>query len=505
MKNKIAIISSDVIDSKMAGVGIRYWEIANSLSLKFEVVLICPNGSKLTSEKFRIIEFEYKNQNIKEFIDDASVIVISGFTLHFHPYLKDIDVPLAVDLYVPFMLESLIWHKNDDLRKWIPDFEEFLRVQNELLRAGDYFFCANERQRDFWIGMLLANKRINPHQILLDESLDRLIDIVPYGFRQPNTVQTPLKNVYAKYGISDNAKIIIWSGGVWDWLDPITLIHSFEKLQEKKDDVVLFFMGAEHPNNLDIKMSLTGKCKDLSNEMGLLNKKIFFGDWIPYNERWNYLRSADLCVLTFRNHIETRFSNRTRLVDCLGAELPIVITSGDYLGEELAKVGLAEVVPPEDINALADALAKMLNVTRILLSEKFQNFANRFQWDLSVQPLIEFCQNPKIATDKGKYLTDLERISNDKDEFLKKVIADKDEFLQNVIIDKDKYLLQVVKDKDEFLKKVVEEKDGQLSLVTMELKNEIENQRVIIEKYQKNILYRIYRKFKKILRRDRHE
>jgi len=491
---KIAIISSDIIDSKMAGVGIRYWEIANSLSQKFEVILLCPIGSKINSEKIRIIEFDYKNQNIKELVENVSVIIISGFTLHFHPYLKDLNIPLAVDLYVPFMLESLIWHKNDELERWIPDFEEFLRVQNELLRAGDFFFCANERQRDFWIGMLLANKRINPHQILQDESLDKLIKIVPYGIRMPITQQKSAKNVYAKYGIPDKAKIIIWSGGVWDWLDPITLINAFENLQEKNDNVVLFFMGAEHPNNLDIKMSLTSQCKALSSEIGLLNKKIFFGDWIPYNDRWNYLQSADLCVLTFRNHIETRLSNRTRLIDCLGVNLPVVITMGDFVGEELAKEGLAEIVPPEDQIALTKALSKMLDIDRNFLSEKFLHFAKKYHWDISVQPLVEFCQDAKVAIDKGKYLTEVERISKDKDNFLYKVITEKDEFLQKVIIDK-----------DEFLEKVVEEKEIQFDVKTSELRSEITNQKLLIEKYQRNIFYRIYRKLKKFVGRDHYE
>ena len=56
MKHKIAIISSDILDYKMAGVGIRYWEMAMSLSIEFDVSLLCPLGSNLMFTYLSVIE-----------------------------------------------------------------------------------------------------------------------------------------------------------------------------------------------------------------------------------------------------------------------------------------------------------------------------------------------------------------------------------------------------------------------------------------------------------------
>ena len=112
------------------------------------------------------------------------VVILSGPILHFHPYLCELGIPVAVDLYVPSLLESLVWHDCDEWSSWIPAYEEYVRVQNELIRAGDFFFCASERQRDYWFGWLHSQKRVNPHTYRQDASLRKLIDVVPFGISE---------------------------------------------------------------------------------------------------------------------------------------------------------------------------------------------------------------------------------------------------------------------------------------------------------------------------------
>ena len=57
---------------------------------------------------------------------------------------------------------------------------ETLKIQ---LRAGDFFMCADERQRDYLLGLLSGLGRINPYTYQDDHSLRRLIDVVPFGLR----------------------------------------------------------------------------------------------------------------------------------------------------------------------------------------------------------------------------------------------------------------------------------------------------------------------------------
>ena len=76
------------------------------------------------------------------------------------------------------------------------------------------------------------------------------------------------------------------------------------------------------------------------------------------------LLDADIGVTTHRDHIETDFSFRTRVLDYLWTATPIVTTGGDVFGDLVEREQLGEVVPPEDVEALAAALERLLARSR---------------------------------------------------------------------------------------------------------------------------------------------
>lgn len=436
--NNILIISADTVDSHMGGVGVRNWELAHALAPHCNVTLAVPNETDLRSQNVTVLPFQMQGGDLRAAASQAQVVITHGPVLHFHPYLREMDLPLAVDLYVPNLLESLVWHDQDDWEQWIPAYQEYLRLQLELLRAGDFFFCASERQRDYWLGWLHAQKRINPHTYRQDPTLRKLIDVVPFGLPAGSPVlrKHVLKGVHP--GIALNDTLILWSGGLWDWLDPLSLIRAVARLAPRYPQLKLYFMGTRHPNPEVADMSMPARTIELSRELGLYDKAIFFGDWTPYQERENYLAEADLAVVSHPAHIETRFSFRTRVLDCIWAGLPLVATAGDAMADWVKDEHLGLVVPPGDERALADAIETILSQGgRAAYTSAFERLRNSLRWANTVQPLLEFCLAPALAPDKGQYLTDVERISRDKDAFLQQVIRDKDAFLEKVVAEKD--------------------------------------------------------------------
>lgn len=63
---------------------------------------------------------------------------------------------------------------------------------------------------------------------------------------------------------------------------------------------------------------------------------IFNDSWEPYAERDEWLAAADCAISTHVEHLETRYSSRTRLLDCFWAGLPVVCTTGDDLAARVA-------------------------------------------------------------------------------------------------------------------------------------------------------------------------
>ena len=471
---KVLIISNDTVNSRMGGVGIRNWELAHALARHCQVTLAVPDATDLASDTVSLVTYPGPDGDLRPLASQADVILIQGFVLHFHPYLREMQIPLAVDLYVPFLLEGLVWHAQNDWQSWIPDYEEYLRVQLEQLRAGDFFFCASETQRDYWLGWLHAQKRINPHTYRQDAELRKLIDVVPFGLpAQPTQPTRPvLKGVHP--GINQGDTLILWSGGLWDWLDPLTFIRAVSRLVPAYPQLKVYFMGVQHPNPVVRGMSMPEKARALSRDLGLLGTHIFFGDWTPYQERLDYLLEADFTVISHPQHIETHFSFRTRLLDCIWASLPVIITQGDTMAEWVERENLGYAIPAHNEQAMAAAIEKMIAAGRSSVSPRaafapaFARLRPGLQWENVIQPLLQFCLNPSIAPDKGQYLTEAERVTQAKDGFIDQIIREKDAYLEQVIRDKDAHLEHVVHEKEAFLEQVVSEKDAFLEQVVRE-------------------------------------
>ncbi|MBB6670619.1 glycosyltransferase [Cohnella nanjingensis] len=394
--NKIVILSPDSIEVKMAGPAIRYWNIAKELSKHLEVTLFTPNNCLLKAD-FPVIEFSRKV--FIEHAKKADAIIIQGTKLWESPYIKKLGIPLIIDLYDPFIFENFEMFSDSTFS--LNMHQSSLTILLDQLKHGDFFICASEKQRDFWLGMLSAINRINPKEYEIDKTFYHLIDIVPFGLSEeiPTKTEQVLKGVYP--GINRDDKVILWGGGLWDWLDPLTAIRAISKICEQRSDVKLFFMGTVHPNANLADMTMVTKAMDLSNSLGLTDKYVFFNEWVDYNKRHNYLLEADIGLSLHFNHIETRFSFRTRILDYIWCDLPVISTEGDILSEYVTvnKIGLN--IPCEDADTLAETINKMLsNLNDYVIGP---NLKKQFYWQQCVQPLVK--DRYLISTGKNEQLS----------------------------------------------------------------------------------------------------
>jgi len=399
---RILLVSHDPIGERMAGPAIRYWELAGALGKEFQVLLAAPGQPSLRSPDFRLEGYRRDGQGLADLSKAADVIFVSGYLLRKFPFLKAVGKPLVVDVYDPFVLENLEIHSVRALAEQARIHAVNLRVLTELLEAGDFFVCASEKQRDYWLGMLAAVGRINPYTYNDDRSLRRLLDVVSFGLpeRPPQHARQVLKGVWE--GIDRDDKVILWGGGIWEWFDPLTLIKAMAGIAQIRGDVKLFFMGMRHPNVEDVpEMRMCGKAVKLSKELGLYGKHVFFNEWVPYQERENYLLEADIGVSLHFDHIETRFSFRTRLLDYISAGLPMVITKGDALSDLVERHGLGHTVDSEDVQAVGQSLLALLNEPDLRAGrrEEFNKVAAKLTWAKVVEPLARFCRQPRRAPD----------------------------------------------------------------------------------------------------------
>ncbi len=403
----IALITNDAIGEKMAGPGIRYWEFARVLSETFPVKLIVPPyvrmDAPLVGQPGRAEVYVCKDTDtLSAQIADCDVVITLGIVLAFYPFLTHLDKILVVDIYDPFLLAGLQREANADLLRQMHAYEKYQEALEVQLRIGDFFLCASERQRDYWLGMLSAVGRINPHTYAQDPTFEKLITVVPFGLprEQPQHLQPVLKGVHQS--IAPDDKVLLWGGGVWDWLDAPTLVRAMPLVLAQREDVKVFFMGTRRPNASSAQTSAVDDLVTLSRDLGLYDRFVFFNDWVTYEARQNYLLEADVGISLHLSHAETRFAFRTRLLDYLWAGLPMVCTVGDVLGESLAAQGVASLVAPGDVEGLAQTLLSLLSTPDLRARHKayFETLARQYHWDVVSRPLVEFCAEPYFAADR---------------------------------------------------------------------------------------------------------
>jgi GT2 family glycosyltransferase len=399
-RRRILVVTADTLSNRMAGPAIRAYHIAETLSDEHEVKLVSTTTCTLKTNKFasQVATIE----QLRDIVAWSDIVVFQGFVMHQAPWLVTSDKIIVVDIYDPMHLEQLEQSRSEEPLARTANIAATTAVLNEQLTRGDFFLCASDEQRHFWLGQLAGVGRLNPRNYDRDSSLRSLLAVSPFGLPRadPQRTRPAIKDVVP--GISSTDKVILWGGGVYNWFDPLSLIRAVDAVHREHDDVRLFFLGMKHPNPNVPEMRMAWDARQLSDDLGLTDKVVFFNEeWVDYDDRQNYLLDADLGVSTHFLHVETTFSFRTRMLDYLWAGLPIVATEGDAFARLIASERLGVTVPERDAEALAHA------ITRVLYDEEFlaecqRNVAQvrgRFTWHHTLEPLKDFCRNASRAAD----------------------------------------------------------------------------------------------------------
>ncbi|HYH88240.1 MAG TPA: glycosyltransferase [Solirubrobacteraceae bacterium] len=373
------VLSPDPLGASIAGPAIRATELARAVG-----------GT---------VEFSHPHDpgDVRARAAEARVVVA-------HPpwplaarQLRRSGARLIYDLYDPEPLEALqfLAGRRANVRRTVTAMS--LDRMVNALHDGHAFLCASERQRDLWTGSLLAQRLITPAIHDADPSLGGLLAVVPFGV--PDVPPAPGPGPRERFGFAPDAEVVLWNGGLWDWLDAESVLRAVARLSPERPRLRLVFMGASAAAQA---RDAEARAKDLALDLGLLGRVANFNDsWVPYDERGAWLLQADCGVSAHRDHLETRYSHRTRLLDCMWAGLPVVCTRGDELAERIERDDLGATVPPADPDALAAGLARVLDRGREHYAGALAAAAADLRWSRVAEPLARLAEAPGASTPLG--------------------------------------------------------------------------------------------------------
>lgn len=406
---KVLLVSHDLIADRMAGVGIRYYEIACALSRTHDVTLAAPAGSALPSSvqpKFNGVFITYDPSDgscLREPISKSTVLFAYPETIWgCHESIKESTV-VVVDGYDLALLEHLeldVTHLN--LEEQLTWHKQYQRTNQYVLQRGDFFLCATTRQRDWWLGALASAGRLNALTHQQSSSFTELVDLLPYGIPEPSPTHTRpvIRDIIP--GIAPQDKIVLWGGGIWQWLDPLTLIRAADIIAHQRSDIKFIFPGVYHPAEQIVpKMEIQQQALDLAESLNLLNRSVFVGAWVPYADWQNYIAESDVGISLHRDHLEAHMSSRTRVLSYIWGGLPMVLTRGDELAIQMAAAGVAQLVDEQNETAVAEAILKAVDLPKGNLLPIFDSLRPAFYWKNVIGALNAFCTHPHRANDAG--------------------------------------------------------------------------------------------------------
>ncbi len=371
-----------------AGVGSRFRSLARVLAENgHEVTLAVPNDPE-EAGSIEGVEFIQADASYLGTQADGHDWVMLHAHLGNHYLSQRDDLPVVVDLYDPFLVENLHYHRELGFEPFINDHATW-RLQ---LGHGDFFLCSSEEQRLYYLGWLTALGRVNPLVLEDDPRLEQLIVELPFGTPDESPPE-PLARADVLTGVGSDAPVLYF-GGIYDWYDTEVVLEALPMLLDQDPSTVVVFMDHPHPELTPL--SLAARTRELAESNGWLGSRVLFESWRPYDRRFEVARVCDLAVVTHRPGLETDLSLRTRLVDLMWLGLPSVVTAGGTMARVVDEEGAGAVVPAGDPATLAAAVLGLLadpdGMRRAASAAR--TWASGRSWRRVAEPLLEFAADP---------------------------------------------------------------------------------------------------------------
>jgi len=392
-KRKIVLISSSPFphgDNITDGPGYRAWNLFQRFSNKHEIVILSLYESyhKNIEKEFTVSEDNYlikcishKPKKVAKAVSDERPDTLY-LPWSATPFIARVTqkIPTIVDYVGATLLEQLTSFGT------VPT--DFLRLKMKSFWIGDFLMTAGSRERYYLIGLLVSSKRLCSLKRKLSASLIHHIPMTP-----PSVPPVSRKMVIDK---QRGELVILIAGAFLPWYDYQTLFRALNTLVKKgrKNFKCVFFGGNprnKHFEKLILRMGYNS----------LLKNNLVFTGIVPFKERGNYYLQSDVAVNIPCNTVEDELSVRTRIMDYVWANLPIITPARDEHSEMVINNGGGFKYLGSDPVSLSTVLQKLMDKQGFQkITKAKKNMKEIYQKTLDIEnalkPLETFINEPYV-------------------------------------------------------------------------------------------------------------
>jgi GT2 family glycosyltransferase/glycosyltransferase involved in cell wall biosynthesis len=376
----------------MAGIGIRYAEFARRLPRPGLEVVLVTAGDPAEARQVPGVPDDVRSfarGGLAALLADCDAAVAQG-QLANDLVLEVPELPVAIDLYDPWLIENLHYAPRLGLGPYRNDHASWTLQ----LSRGDFFLCSSAEQRHYYLGFLTALGRVNPRRLEIDPALDGLIAPVPFGV----AAEPPPHRPYLPAREPGERRILF--GGLYDWYDPWPLLRALERLDRPSWRVFL----VRTPNAATTPQHVWDEVEAWCRARGFWDERVRPLDWVAEDRRYDLLRDVDVLVALHQPGLETSLSLRTRFLEAFATGCPVIVTDGGVIAGLLREHPAGVTVPPGDTDAVARALREVLEgAPPAERAPAARALAARFDWERVLAPLVAFCRAPLRDATKDEF------------------------------------------------------------------------------------------------------
>ncbi len=382
----VLVISPDVLpvgEIPASGAGIRAWALGKGLESRGHHVRFTMPAAALHGREHSVPHDYVKNawtpENLQSLVDDLHPDVVVSCGWPNLTWLKLANVPVALDLTGPHLLERAY----QGYRDVQANAEEKLAT----LGRADFYTCISQRQKYYFQGWLAqAGVEVS--------SLHEALAVIPYSL-DPAQPQHQWPTNW------DDAQVRFVYGGIFlPWQNPAPALLTVAATLDEEKRGVLEVIGGKHPfHAVD-----TGSFGPLVDRLSRM-PRVRMSGLLPHDRLVELYTQAHVAVDVMMPNVERELAFPSRTIHYMWCGLPVIHAAFSEVAEYIRDWEAGWVVPHDDPDSLREVIRSVLanpdearrrglNAQRLV--------RERFSWDHTIESLDKFVRQPYIRVGRGE-------------------------------------------------------------------------------------------------------
>jgi glycosyltransferase involved in cell wall biosynthesis len=268
-----------------------------------------------------------------------------------------------------------------------------------VLRSCDRLSVVSGLQRWAAIGELGAVGRLTA-----ETCGHELVSVIPCALVPPEERAPSMGDRAARVArgtvAPEDAFLVLWSGGFNVWSDVATLVAGAEAAMRRNGRIHLLATGGAIPG---VDTTTYARFEALVAR-SVYRDRFHLAGWVRAGRVASYVAEADLGVVVERPTYDGMLGSKNRIVQWIGAGLPVVCSRVGEIGDLLAERQLGLTFPAGDAAALAERLlwaADNADGLRRMAASARAHVRDELSFQTTTRPLAAWAADPHPAPDAG--------------------------------------------------------------------------------------------------------